>query len=193
MFSSFVQALTSRTVSPHTRCTPCPPDLPLSLNFRHRKYKDHLAIAMASVHDLPKHQTTAGKGTGFPEPFSEDRNTTLPHPDADTSKNATLEAEDVPPRRSRSRHLSFFGRHHSHHSRHKSNAEEDCVAPEHTATNGTEGEHHTTVAGKDVEDVINGSAVEKPLQNGAVNRDDQGYRDGERKKGLLHKANLHKD
>ncbi|PBP16876.1 hypothetical protein BUE80_DR012392 [Diplocarpon rosae] len=39
-------------------------------------------------------KTPLGKGTGFPEPLSADRNTTLPHPDADTSPNATIEARE---------------------------------------------------------------------------------------------------
>lgn len=76
--------------------------------------------------------------------------------------------------------------------RHKSDAEEDCVGPEHTDTNGTGGEHHSNLTEKDVEDGTDGSAEEGPLQNGAVNRDEQGYRNGERKKGVLRKSNLHK-
>ena len=42
-----------------------------------------------------------------------DRNTTLSHPDADTSKNATIEAPDIALERTHSRR-SF--RHHRHHS-----------------------------------------------------------------------------
>ena len=44
-----------------------------------------------------------------------DRNTTLPHPDADTSKNATIEAQDVPLERTHSRR-SFLHKHGRHHS-----------------------------------------------------------------------------
>ncbi|KAL2071919.1 hypothetical protein VTL71DRAFT_13154 [Oculimacula yallundae] len=54
-----------------------------------------------------------GKNTGFPEPLSEDRNTTLPHPDADTSPNATIEAPDVVRTQSR---RSLLSRHHSSQS-----------------------------------------------------------------------------
>ncbi|CZT13115.1 uncharacterized protein RAG0_16695 [Rhynchosporium agropyri] len=53
------------------------------------------------------------KGTGFHEPLSEDRNTTLPHPDADTSPNATMEAPEITPVRS---HRSFLSIHHSSNS-----------------------------------------------------------------------------
>ncbi|KJZ78271.1 hypothetical protein HIM_02309 [Hirsutella minnesotensis 3608] len=35
------------------------------------------------------------RDTGFPEPLDEGRNTTLPHPDADLSPNATISHEDV--------------------------------------------------------------------------------------------------
>ncbi|KAI6710567.1 hypothetical protein JHW43_006897 [Diplocarpon mali] len=47
-----------------------------------------------NVQDPRGERTLSGKGTGFPEPLSEDRNTTLPHPDADTSLNATIEAHE---------------------------------------------------------------------------------------------------
>jgi hypothetical protein len=36
------------------------------------------------------------RDTGFPEPFCGGRNTTLPHPDADLSPNASISADDVP-------------------------------------------------------------------------------------------------
>ncbi|KAG5926256.1 hypothetical protein E4U42_003496 [Claviceps africana] len=35
------------------------------------------------------------RDTGFPEPLDKDRNTTLPHPDADLSPNASLSSDDV--------------------------------------------------------------------------------------------------
>ncbi|KFY45060.1 hypothetical protein V494_01189 [Pseudogymnoascus sp. VKM F-4513 (FW-928)] len=40
-------------------------------------------------------RTRLKRNTGFPEPLSKDRNTTLPHPDADTSEGATIEAQEV--------------------------------------------------------------------------------------------------
>ncbi|KAF4461243.1 hypothetical protein FALBO_11955 [Fusarium albosuccineum] len=39
------------------------------------------------------------RDTGFPEPFNDVRNTTLPHPDADLSPNACISQEDIDPDR----------------------------------------------------------------------------------------------
>ncbi|KAJ5041331.1 uncharacterized protein L3040_005876 [Drepanopeziza brunnea f. sp. 'multigermtubi'] len=48
------------------------------------------------IQDPPaQERNSRRRDTGFPEPLSEDRNTTLPHPDADTSPNATIESTDV--------------------------------------------------------------------------------------------------
>ena len=54
--------------------------------------------------------------TGFPEPLNPDRNTTLPHPSADTSKDATLEAEDVALARTHSKSRFLHSRHRGHRS-----------------------------------------------------------------------------
>ncbi|KAG5975387.1 hypothetical protein E4U55_007731 [Claviceps digitariae] len=49
------------------------------------------------------------RDTGFPEPFDKARNTTLPHPDADLSPNATLSSDDVSTERTMKRdRLSFL-------------------------------------------------------------------------------------
>ncbi|KAG6105032.1 hypothetical protein E4U13_008101 [Claviceps humidiphila] len=49
------------------------------------------------------------RDTGFPEPFHKVSNTTLPHPDADLSPNATLSSDDVSPERVLKRNrLSFL-------------------------------------------------------------------------------------
>ncbi|KZZ91053.1 hypothetical protein AAL_06794 [Moelleriella libera RCEF 2490] len=49
------------------------------------------------------------RDTGFPEPFHSGPNTTLPHPEADLSPNATLSYEDVSAERILKRHrLSFL-------------------------------------------------------------------------------------
>lgn len=48
------------------------------------------------------------RDTGFPEPLSGDRNTTLPHPDADLSPNACICQEDVDPARAMRRHRRSF-------------------------------------------------------------------------------------
>ncbi|KFX96044.1 hypothetical protein O988_05514 [Pseudogymnoascus sp. VKM F-3808] len=45
--------------------------------------------------------------TGFREPFSTDRNTTLPHPSADISPQASLEASDITIERSILRLLKY--------------------------------------------------------------------------------------
>ncbi|RAL58991.1 hypothetical protein DID88_009020 [Monilinia fructigena] len=52
---------------------------------------------------LGMERNSMGKDTGFPEPLSHDRNTTLPHPEADTSPYATLESSEFDPYRSHSR------------------------------------------------------------------------------------------
>ncbi|KAM3467436.1 hypothetical protein MY5147_007729 [Beauveria neobassiana] len=41
------------------------------------------------------HTIRQPRDTGFPEPFSSRRNTTLPHPDADLSPNACIGQDDV--------------------------------------------------------------------------------------------------
>ncbi|KAM5352277.1 hypothetical protein ACJ41O_005000 [Fusarium nematophilum] len=48
------------------------------------------------------------RDTGFPEPFNDFRNTTLPHPDADLSPNACISQEDVSPDRALSRTRRSF-------------------------------------------------------------------------------------
>ncbi|KAL1864868.1 hypothetical protein Daus18300_007435 [Diaporthe australafricana] len=46
--------------------------------------------------------------TGFPEPFCGSRNTTLPHPDADTSPNASISQDDIAISRVESRQRRSF-------------------------------------------------------------------------------------
>ncbi|KAF4981431.1 hypothetical protein FZEAL_2779 [Fusarium zealandicum] len=48
------------------------------------------------------------RDTGFPEPFNDVRNTTLPHPEADLSPDACISQEDVDPRRALSRTRRSF-------------------------------------------------------------------------------------
>ncbi|OHE99150.1 hypothetical protein CORC01_05643 [Colletotrichum orchidophilum] len=50
------------------------------------------------------------RDTGFPEPFNGERNTTLPHPDANLSPNAVISQEDLSGNRSRTRR-SFLQKH----------------------------------------------------------------------------------
>jgi len=124
-----------------------------------------------------------GKDTGFPEPLSHDRNTTLPHPEADTSPYASLESKEVDIYRTHSR-LSFK-RHHSKHKvstlgtplyEHAEDSREHMTIEEH-AENGDD----LMDPPKTVEEYVE-----------MEDRDDQGYKQGERKKGVLRKLNLHK-
>jgi len=73
----------------------------------------------ASVQDPPQAEAQRGahkQYTGFPEPLSPDRNTTLPHPDADTSGNAAIGADDVPLTRTHSRIRSMSSLHRHNRS-----------------------------------------------------------------------------
>jgi hypothetical protein len=56
------------------------------------------------------------RDTGFPEPFNGQRNTTLPHPDANLSPNATISQDDVAVARvlSRTRNSFLSGSRHKH-------------------------------------------------------------------------------
>lgn len=57
----------------------------------------------------PSNMKQEPRDTGFPEPFRSGPNTTLPHPEADLSPNATLSYEDVSAERMLKRHrLSFL-------------------------------------------------------------------------------------
>lgn len=94
---------------------------------RHRTLS--LTAQMPESIELPRTPTSSkfNRDTGFPEPLSPcclppppknskpaadfpDRNTTLPHPDADTSPNASIEARDVDPARTRARYSLHYDR-----------------------------------------------------------------------------------
>ncbi|KAI6782070.1 uncharacterized protein J7T54_003489 [Emericellopsis cladophorae] len=52
------------------------------------------------------------RDTGFPEPFGDNYNTTLPHPDADLSPNATISSDNLTPAQSMTRRrLSLLSKH----------------------------------------------------------------------------------
>ncbi|TDZ26246.1 hypothetical protein C8034_v010727 [Colletotrichum sidae] len=56
--------------------------------------------------------STSFRDTGFPEPFNGDRNTTLPHPDADLSPNAVISQDDLNSNRAMARtRRSFLQKH----------------------------------------------------------------------------------
>jgi len=63
----------------------------------------------AAVQEPPKQESSGllNTDTGFPEPLSPYRNTTLRHPSADTSPNACLESSDISTQRPRSGHSSI--------------------------------------------------------------------------------------
>ncbi|RDA92521.1 hypothetical protein CP533_4191 [Ophiocordyceps camponoti-saundersi (nom. inval.)] len=71
--------------------------------------------AMASTRSSSVSTTKSNRQrreTGFPEPLDEDRNTTLPHPDADLSPGACISQEEVAIDRALKRHrLSFLHKH----------------------------------------------------------------------------------
>ncbi|POS73002.1 hypothetical protein DHEL01_v208599 [Diaporthe helianthi] len=62
--------------------------------------------------------------TGFPEPFCGSRNTTLPHPDADTSPNACISQDDVSISRVESRQRRSF------RAKHKRTISHGLITPE---------------------------------------------------------------
>jgi len=185
-----------------------------------------------NVQELPtgrKAHSGANKDTGFPEPLSPDRNTTLPHPDADTSENATIEAPDIALSHTHSRR-SFLSRHHSGYTKpshgHKDSGisvglnspvyettdEKEKLSPVETAEKRENGVHipvRASSLGK--EEVSPKSSIPKQTYEGEARtsegsrtssedevlrlkeeRDAQGYREGERRKGVLRKLHLHK-
>ncbi|KAK0126906.1 hypothetical protein ONS96_006470 [Cadophora gregata f. sp. sojae] len=96
-------------------------ELPPS-NYRSHLKRAHTFDPVMNNHiqDAPAaERNSLGKDTGFPEPLSIDRNTTLPHPEADTSPNASMSAPDDDLSRTYSRR-SFLGRYSS--SRQKSSS-----------------------------------------------------------------------
>lgn len=141
------------------------------------------------------------KNTGFPEPLSPYRNTTLPHPSADTSPSASIESADVSITRTHSRHSSFhLPRIGS--SRHRPRASvsgplidslQDRI--QHTDEGKEKG------VGELAEGNMNGAVLDAEKVEETENhrldrierRDEQGYGEGhERKKGILRKLQLHK-
>lgn len=168
---------------------------------------------------LGMERNSLGKDTGFPEPLSHgmllfffflldlierghvcresrkqadnkiDRNTTLPHPEADTSPFATLESTEVDIYRSHSR-LSI----RRLHSRHKGSHLSVPLYESNEYTNGNHVHGDMKTIEKDVEkqnDLIDPpKTVEEFVE--MEDRDDQGYRPGDRRKGVLRKLNLHK-
>jgi len=136
---------------------------------------------------LSPRRTSTERNTGFPEPFNNDRNTTLPHPDADTSPNATLEAPNIALSKINSRHSLFHhGRHHSHgkNDGKKEDLEKDGLYADSIYADGTKDDKSIITTTENADTIDLGSTKEE--------RDEQGYRPGERKTGVLRKLALHK-
>jgi len=152
-----------------------------------------------TIQDPPsKEVNVLNKNTGFPEPLSPDRNTTLPHPDADTSPNATIEAPDDDLTRTSSHRSFLHGRHHSQNkaSISKGDLKESGLYDNIQYVDRSREDMSVKATG--------GGALKKDnaadpltreneeLDEVSETRDEQGYREGERKKGVLRKLNLHK-
>jgi len=172
--------------------------------------------------------STGGNKTGFPEPLSPDRNTTLRHPSADTSPGACIESSDVPLSRTHSRvssrHSFGFGHHRQKSYRYNAPIDMGSV---NTAVAGAGGRTSvesidevmdggsattgkSSVEGGMAADTMNAvpNGVEKgwqgnqegvgrdssslDLEKTRIQTDEQGYKTGQRKKGVLRKLHLHK-
>lgn len=132
-----------------------------------------------------------------------ERNTTLPHPDADTSIGAVIEGPEIALSRSHSLKMSFL----SHRSKHGNASGKinpaDLVKVEDAGlydniqyADGTKEkrsmetlEHEAEKKSVVVDAPETDSDGEVPPFQG---RDDQGYKDGGRKKGILRQKILHK-
>lgn len=149
-----------------------------------------------AVQQPPNQEKIAGKDTGFPEPLSPDRNTTLPHPDADTSKNATIEGADVPLSKVHSRRsLRGHGRNHSSRSG-KITAEEGLRYDNIQYADGSKestGESKQDSAAKFVDAPADGEVKQEQTLDGAKEgRGEEDAHEAERKKGLLKKLHMQK-
>lgn len=159
--------------------------------------------SMNSSSERLERQGNGYRCTGFPEPLSPDRNTTLPHPDADTSLNATIEApENMDLTRTHSRRSFLHGRtrlrKHSIHSKNDSGVS----LGERGVNNGMgevkeEQTKESEIAGekkfpgeigveKGAEPLSRDVADEPAMTTTKDEREEQGYPDRE-KKGVLRK------
>ncbi|KAK3399029.1 hypothetical protein B0T20DRAFT_392055 [Sordaria brevicollis] len=80
---------------------------------RHRSPRQRVSWSstiddMSSLRPCSSTSSSGRRDTGFPEPFNGDRNTTLPHPEANLSPNATLGEEDISPERALVRARNSF-------------------------------------------------------------------------------------
>ncbi|KAK3186975.1 hypothetical protein K4F52_004141 [Lecanicillium sp. MT-2017a] len=80
------------------------------------------------------------RDTGFPEPFCSQRNTTLPHPEADLSPNAWIGSKEVANPDLKRSHRSFVHR----RTKHKKTLSHGIVAPSVASTASDMSIHVTT-------------------------------------------------
>ncbi|KAE8442339.1 hypothetical protein EG329_003472 [Mollisiaceae sp. DMI_Dod_QoI] len=181
MFHLLQQSLTFKAVTLQYD----PDDLQLHRSS-YRKHKRRASTFYSAMHasvqePVEKEAVTPNKSrTGFPEPFNEDRNTTLPHPDADTSPNATIEAPDFDLTRTHSRSSFLHRKHNAHHlwGRHES--------LEKLYDNITYADDNASA------DHREGHSSTEQSNEGDVVGDRDTNEDGERKHGILKKLISHK-
>ncbi|KAL0467381.1 hypothetical protein QR685DRAFT_574817 [Neurospora intermedia] len=82
-------------------------------SFTRHRFSRQRVSSSSTIDDMsslrPCSSTSSrGRDTGFPEPFNEDRNTTLPHPEANIGPNATLGEEDISTERALMRARNSF-------------------------------------------------------------------------------------
>jgi hypothetical protein len=140
----------------------------------------------------------------YTDNISSDSNTTLPHPSADMSPSACIESADVPISRTHTRHSSFqLPRIGSSRPKAKGPLASGLVSPTDGLPNGIPWAGGSTEQ-KGLEELTLGATAatgqpdgqgqeeESEDQRAERERDEQGHREGERKKGLLRKLQLHK-
>ncbi|KAN0108904.1 hypothetical protein V8E51_008646 [Hyaloscypha variabilis] len=155
-----------------------------------------------NVQDLPAREVNVlNKYTGFPEPLSPDRNTTLPHPDADTSPNATIEAPDLDLTRTQSRNSFLHRRHQSKNSFGKIGALKAGGLynnmPYAGSTREVENVRSLEVKSPTIESPIEGVAEQNAAANGAaeeklVNGHSNGHSNGDNNEPASGYTNGHK-
>lgn len=134
-----------------------------------------------------------------------DRNTTRRHPDADTSENACIEAPDVAVSRTHSRHRSFLSYSHSKTSSSgKIDPNADPAAglydniqyaggsKELRSVESVEKEAQEAQEAQEREDVIEAPKTVTIVANSVGEKEGPGYKEAERKKGVLRKSNSHR-
>jgi len=150
----------------------------------------------ANIQEPPFEAGSAPKShTGFPEPLSPDRNTTLPHPDADTSENATIEGPDIALTRTHSRRL--FPSRHNGQKGYKGQASVSDVGLYDNIkyADGSKENKSRKAIEKDAEHrdgITDPPALDGRQSREWNERDGQEHREGQRKKGVLRKLALHK-